>query len=301
MARVADPNIPGAEKLGLVENATPADARGNGQVRQGSARQWVRTGHIRGDRPRMGRRRKGHRLADRHHEARRTSRRPARLEVPDGVQPADRHVAADRGRPRTCCSRSVRSRRPRQPPEPRVWIGWLEFDLLLGDVRSLKQKRSAIRPVIAELQRRFAVSAAETGAQDLHRRANVGDGAGVSRSRARRRRARRRRATCGVAAGDRFAVDPARPAAQHRRLDTSRADKSDAAAELTLTPERHRRDGTRRQFAHVDQKRGVAAHRVLWPHRQTDDVPAALHALPGTRLGPALLLAQCLHRPATAA
>jgi uncharacterized protein YlxP (DUF503 family) len=38
-----------------------------------------------------------------------------------------------------------------------VWIGWLEFDLLLGDVRSLKQKRSVIRPVIAELQRRFAV------------------------------------------------------------------------------------------------------------------------------------------------
>jgi uncharacterized protein YlxP (DUF503 family) len=55
-----------------------------------------------------------------------------------------------------------------------VWIGWLEFDLLLGDVRSLKQKRSAIRPLIAELQRTFAVSAAETGAQDLHRRANVG-------------------------------------------------------------------------------------------------------------------------------
>jgi uncharacterized protein YlxP (DUF503 family) len=55
-----------------------------------------------------------------------------------------------------------------------VWIGWLEFDLLLGDVRSLKQKRSAIRPLIAELQRRFAVSAAETGAQDLHRRANIG-------------------------------------------------------------------------------------------------------------------------------
>ena len=39
-----------------------------------------------------------------------------------------------------------------------MWIGWLEFDLLLGDVRSLKQKRSAVRPVIAELQRRFAVS-----------------------------------------------------------------------------------------------------------------------------------------------
>lgn len=55
-----------------------------------------------------------------------------------------------------------------------MWIGWLQFDLLLGDVRSLKQKRSVIRPVIAELRHRFSVSAAETGAQDLYRRANIG-------------------------------------------------------------------------------------------------------------------------------
>lgn len=55
-----------------------------------------------------------------------------------------------------------------------MWIGWLEFDVLLGDVRSLKQKRSAIRPVIAELQRRFNVSAAETATQDLLRRAGIG-------------------------------------------------------------------------------------------------------------------------------
>ncbi len=55
-----------------------------------------------------------------------------------------------------------------------MWIGWLEFDLLLGDVRSLKQKRSVIRPVVAELQRKFSVSAAETGSQDLYRRAGIG-------------------------------------------------------------------------------------------------------------------------------
>ena len=55
-----------------------------------------------------------------------------------------------------------------------MWIGWLEVDLLLGDVHSLQQKRSVIRPVIAELQRRFAVSAAESGVQNLHRRANIG-------------------------------------------------------------------------------------------------------------------------------
>jgi uncharacterized protein YlxP (DUF503 family) len=55
-----------------------------------------------------------------------------------------------------------------------VWIGWLEFDLLLGDVRSLKQKRSLVRPVIAELRRKFNVSVAETGSHDLHRRAGIG-------------------------------------------------------------------------------------------------------------------------------
>lgn len=55
-----------------------------------------------------------------------------------------------------------------------MWIGWLEFDILLGDVHSLKQKRSVVRPIVAELQRRFSVSAAETGSLDLHRRAAIG-------------------------------------------------------------------------------------------------------------------------------
>src|SRR3954451_8006108 len=48
------------------------------------------------------------------------------------------------------------------------------FDLLLpGDSRSLKQKRSYVRPIIAML-RRFEVSVAEVGAQDLHGRAQIG-------------------------------------------------------------------------------------------------------------------------------
>ena len=55
-----------------------------------------------------------------------------------------------------------------------MWIGWLEFDLLLGDVHSLKQKRSVVRPVVAELRRKFNVSAAETSSTDLHRRAGIG-------------------------------------------------------------------------------------------------------------------------------
>ena len=55
-----------------------------------------------------------------------------------------------------------------------MYVGALELDVLLGDVRSLKEKRSAVRPVIAELRRRFEVSAAEAGHLDLHRRALIG-------------------------------------------------------------------------------------------------------------------------------
>ncbi|MBB3603582.1 hypothetical protein FHT40_003243 [Mycolicibacterium sp. BK556] len=55
-----------------------------------------------------------------------------------------------------------------------MWIGWLEFDLLLGDVHSLKQKRAIVRPILAELRRHFTISAAETGSTDLHRRAGIG-------------------------------------------------------------------------------------------------------------------------------
>jgi uncharacterized protein YlxP (DUF503 family) len=55
-----------------------------------------------------------------------------------------------------------------------VFVGSLECDVLLGDVRSLKQKRSLVRPVVAELKRRLEVSAAEVGHHDLHRRALIG-------------------------------------------------------------------------------------------------------------------------------
>lgn len=53
-------------------------------------------------------------------------------------------------------------------------IGSLRIDMLLGDIHSLKQKRGVIRPVIAEVGRRFPVSVAETGDQNLHRRAEIG-------------------------------------------------------------------------------------------------------------------------------
>ncbi|KAA9161558.1 DUF503 family protein [Amycolatopsis acidicola] len=55
-----------------------------------------------------------------------------------------------------------------------MFVGAYEFDVLLGDVRSLKQKRSVVRPLVAELRKRFEVSVAEAGHQDLHRRALIG-------------------------------------------------------------------------------------------------------------------------------
>jgi uncharacterized protein YlxP (DUF503 family) len=55
-----------------------------------------------------------------------------------------------------------------------MWIGALEFDLLLGDVHSLKEKRSLVRPLIAEVKRMYGVSVAEVDHLDLHRRAGIG-------------------------------------------------------------------------------------------------------------------------------
>ncbi|MCW2929228.1 MAG: hypothetical protein JWM19_190 [Actinomycetia bacterium] len=47
--------------------------------------------------------------------------------------------------------------------------------MLLGDVHSLKQKRGVVRPLVAELRRRFpGVAIAETGHLDLHRRVEIG-------------------------------------------------------------------------------------------------------------------------------
>lgn len=55
-----------------------------------------------------------------------------------------------------------------------MFVGTLSFDVLLGDVRSLKQKRGVVRPIVAEVRRRFEVSVAEVGHRDLHRRAELG-------------------------------------------------------------------------------------------------------------------------------
>ena len=55
-----------------------------------------------------------------------------------------------------------------------MFVASLELELLLGDVRSLKEKRGVVRPIVAELRRRFDVAAAEAGHLDLYRRATIG-------------------------------------------------------------------------------------------------------------------------------
>lgn len=55
-----------------------------------------------------------------------------------------------------------------------MYTGTAVFDLLLpGDSRSLKAKRSYVRPIVAAL-RKFEVAVAEVGALDLVGRAEIG-------------------------------------------------------------------------------------------------------------------------------
>lgn len=55
-----------------------------------------------------------------------------------------------------------------------MYTGTAVFDLLLpDDSRSLKAKRSYVRPIVAALHR-LEVSVAEVGALDLHGRAEIG-------------------------------------------------------------------------------------------------------------------------------
>ena len=54
-----------------------------------------------------------------------------------------------------------------------MFTGTLALDLLLGDVHSLKQKRSVVRPVVAALKR-LDVAVAEVGHLELHRRTLLG-------------------------------------------------------------------------------------------------------------------------------
>ena len=55
-----------------------------------------------------------------------------------------------------------------------MYVGVLSLDLLFGDVHSLKEKRSLVRPIVAELRKRYDVAAAEAGHVEMHRRSLLG-------------------------------------------------------------------------------------------------------------------------------
>nr|WP_225443179.1 DUF503 domain-containing protein [Lolliginicoccus lacisalsi] len=54
-----------------------------------------------------------------------------------------------------------------------VYVGALELDVLLGDLHSLKGKRSVIKPILADLKK-LGVASSEVGDPDLLRRALIG-------------------------------------------------------------------------------------------------------------------------------
>jgi uncharacterized protein YlxP (DUF503 family) len=64
---------------------------------------------------------------------------------------------------------------PALAQEAIVYVGALTLDVLLGDVRSLKQKRSVVSSLVAEVRRRHpGVAVAETGHLDIRRRTEIG-------------------------------------------------------------------------------------------------------------------------------
>jgi len=81
------------------------------------------------------------------------------------------HYARSFARIPTCAGRTARIAKE---AEEHMFAGVLEIDLLFGDVHSLKEKRGLVRPIIAEVRRKFEVSVAEVGHLELHRRALIG-------------------------------------------------------------------------------------------------------------------------------
>jgi uncharacterized protein YlxP (DUF503 family) len=55
-----------------------------------------------------------------------------------------------------------------------VHVASLTVELRIRDVRSLKQKRATLRPILEGARRRFAVACAEVDHQDLWQRSTLG-------------------------------------------------------------------------------------------------------------------------------
>src|SRR5699024_2575313 len=55
-----------------------------------------------------------------------------------------------------------------------MWIGRNEFDILLGDVHSLKSIRTIVRPINADISRHFQRFVADVEDAQLHSRTVIG-------------------------------------------------------------------------------------------------------------------------------
>ena len=119
-----------------------------------------------------------------------------------------------------------------------MWIGWIEFDLLLGDVHSLKDKRAVIRPILADLRRATEASVAEVAEQDLHRRAVLGVGVVASGAERVTDTLDRAERLVAVAARGHAAVGSPTDAAKRRRLSGCRGARRRQA---TAAPSFHTR------------------------------------------------------------
>ena len=102
-----------------------------------------------------------------------------------------------------------------------MWVGSIEFELLLGNVGSLKEKRSVVRPIVSEVRRRYQVSVAEVGHLDLHRRTAIGV-AVVAAEPARITESWTRSNATSRTTRSRTAVDPSGDSKQRRRVSVAR-------------------------------------------------------------------------------
>src|SRR5262249_34903535 len=84
-------------------------------------------------------------------------------------------TSGTRSRPTRCGRSRGADPRGRGPGQAAVYVGALTLDVLLGDVRSLKQKRSAVAAIIAEGRRRQpGWPVAEPGRVARYRRTEIG-------------------------------------------------------------------------------------------------------------------------------
>ena len=135
MGRLADPAIPGTDKVGLVQYGTPADAAALDRFAKALNDSGYAPLTFEAADLMWAQGQPGNVIANVTMKPGGPAATDKNLQFPMEFSPQRRLLAADPADRGLAARRWASSRRPRQPAEhTRVWIGWLEFDLLLGDV-----------------------------------------------------------------------------------------------------------------------------------------------------------------------